>query len=222
MPSKKSSHRAIDAIIFDLGKVIVDYDHGLMCSRLARADRLDPELVRAAIFDSGLEDRFDRGAVSPEDFYRLLVQSTGLTISLQQTRTIWTTIFTPIAGTMEIIRSLPGYRLFCLSNTNRWHFDYCRNTYAVMDLFEGCILSCEVGARKPEPEIFQAALERAQVPPQRCLFIDDVELFVRGARSMGLHGIRFSTPDHLQQQLRELGISVPEVSPGPGHKNATL
>ena len=86
----------------------------------------------------------------------------------------------------------PDYQLGLLSNA--WvnarpllsrHFDF-------INVFDVCVFSCEVGMRKPDPAIFKMMLEKMGVEAKNTIFIDDIPSNVEGAKSVGLHAIRFT------------------------------
>jgi len=199
----------ITAVFFDLGKVILDFDHHAICRRLAPYGGLRPAQVYENIFLSGLEARFDRGELSPEAFFKEAVSSAGLDIGLDQFRTIWTNIFALQDGIDRLIQRLAGrYELLCISNTNVWQFEFCRRNFPVLSYFKKFILSYEVGQRKPHPDIYKAALDSIQAPPQQCVYIDDIAEFAEAARQLGMHAIQFISVESTLQQLRRAGIDV--------------
>ncbi|MCP4716638.1 MAG: HAD family phosphatase [Deltaproteobacteria bacterium] len=198
---------SIQTIIFDLGKVIVDFDHMAICRRLAQFCQHTPENIHTSIFASGLEADFDCGLISPEKFFGTAADNLTLTLDIERFKNAWNTIFTLNRGTEQIIRQLkPRYRLLCLSNTNLWQFEYCRQQYPVLKLFNEFILSYEVGQRKPEPEIYHQALQTAEAPAESCLYIDDIREYVDTAQRLGLQARRFTSAATLADDLRALNI----------------
>lgn len=193
-------------IIFDLGKVIVDFDHMSVCERLAIRCDHTPEAIYEQIFTSGLESRFDCGLISPEVFYRQAVQRLSLDMPRDTFQEIWNTIFSLQEGIEALITRLGAYRLVCLSNTNPWHFEHCRALFPVLERFDVFALSYQVGVRKPHPLIFREALQRAGAQPHQCLFIDDVAEFVDAARTCGIDGIVFLSVPRTVQELTRRGI----------------
>jgi glucose-1-phosphatase len=202
VPEKASS--GIQVIIFDLGKVIVDFDHHAICRRLARHCRFTPEEIYRRIFASKLEARFDEGRISPEEFHAEAARRLGMQLNITAFKRIWTRIFTVKPGIAALIRRLKkDYRLLCLSNTNCWHFAYCRRKYPVLDQFDSFILSYAVGARKPRRRIFMEALKAACALPEQCCYIDDVPEYVQKAMEMGMHGILFTSAEQLKHDLQQ-------------------
>jgi putative hydrolase of the HAD superfamily len=84
-----------------------------------------------------------------------------------------------------------GVRTCLLSNS--WGSDWYDRT-DFPDLFDGVVISCEVGMRKPEPEIFRHAAELIGLPPAACVFVDDVEANITAAEACGMTGVHHSDP----------------------------
>lgn len=196
----------VSTVIFDLGQVIVTFDHMDLCRRASECSPHPPEEVFERMFGSGLVFRFETGALSPEDFYREASTLLGMHITLERFKLLWNAIFTLNIETAAIIERLAHVKRVLLSNTNCWHFEYCRAHYPVLGRFDACVLSCEVGACKPERAIFDAALARAETPAQQCLFIDDIELYTETARNMGIRSHTFTSAGRLETFLSGLGL----------------
>ena len=82
-----------------------------------------------------------------------------------------------------------------------------RNTYGhLLRHFDHLVLSHEVRAMKPRPEIFQTAVQRAGCRPEECFYTDDIPAYVEGARRMGIDGVVFESRTQLEEAMRERGI----------------
>jgi putative hydrolase of the HAD superfamily len=195
--------RDIRVIIFDLGKVIVDFNHQAICKRLAGHCSLAPEEIYEQLFESKLEAQFDEGRITPEQFYAAVTRKLGCNLSITSLKKIWNHIFTINPGIAALLLSLKKkYRLLCLSNTNVWHFEYCRKKFPVLRQFDAFILSYRVGVRKPRRKIFQEALRSAGTQAQQCIYIDDVPEYVRAAQALGMHGLHFTSAGQLNHDLK--------------------
>jgi glucose-1-phosphatase len=195
--------RDIRVIIFDLGKVIVDFDHRAICKCLAGYCRVTPNEIYKQLFGSKLEARFDEGRITPEQFYNEVTGTIRCNLDIVSLKKIWNNIFTINAGISALLRSLKKkYRLLCLSNTNIWHFEYCRETFPVLRQFDDFILSYAVGARKPRSRIYREALKAAGTLPRHCLYIDDIAEYVQKAQALGMHGIQFISVEQLSVEIK--------------------
>lgn len=196
-------------IIFDLGKVILDFDHRTITGRLAERSTVPAERIREMIFGGNRERLYDRGKVSSRDFYREVVKFLGIAMPFEEFRDIWTRIFTANETVCGLIRALKKrYKLILLSNTNEMHFDYVFDMFAILRVFDDYVLSYRVGERKPHPRIYMTALQKADCPAGACIYIDDMEEYVWAARRLGMEAIVFKDAQQLQSELKALNIVV--------------
>jgi len=198
----------IDVILFDLGNVILPFNHRQIGEKLSRFSQeegpQDPGKIFAYLFDrqNGSVNLYERGKFSSFEFFDSLRKHFHLSLSFEEFIPIWNEIFTEDQEVSEIIRSLKGKkRLGLVSNTNPLHFNYALSKFPILQTFDKWILSHEVGFKKPAPEIFLKALEWASVEPGRILFIDDIERHVEAAISLGIRGIHFVSAVQLKEEL---------------------
>ena len=115
-------------------------------------------------------------------------------------------IFTPIASTVSLIRALSrSYRLGLLSNTNEWHFERHIRTVEVFPLFDAVTLARRTGIRMIDL-INKDLLRKIDLPPEECVFVDDLEENVAGARRVKIHAIRYRGHEDLVSSLAALGV----------------
>ncbi|MDI6762387.1 MAG: HAD family phosphatase [Thermodesulfobacteriota bacterium] len=199
---------SIEIILFDLGNVILPFNHYQIAEKLSRftknADFQDPEMIFSYLFnfENGAINGYEVGKVSSLDFFQSLKEHLQLTLSFEEFIPIWDDIFWENLEVSRIIRSLKGKkRLGLLSNTNPLHFDYILLKFPVVQIFDKWILSHEVGFKKPALEIFQSAIEWASVEPEKILFIDDMKTHIEVATSLGMRGIHFISCQDLKDNL---------------------
>ena len=94
-------------------------------------------------------------------------------------------------------------RLALLSNTDPLHSAHLESHFAFMKHFPVRVYSCRVGASKPSPAIYAAALDTLGLPPSEALYIDDIAEYAAAAQGLGLDAIRFESPTQLLAQLSE-------------------
>jgi len=200
----------IRGVIFDFGNVICSFDVEIFLAKLHEWSGLDVETLRDRIYGSRLHSRYERGEISSERFYREISRLTGARVSAEEFAEGFSDIFTPLESTHGLIRALKGtYRLGLLSNTNEWHFLRHIRKVPVFPLFDAVTLSFEVGALKPEPEIYLDALRKLSLPPEACVFIDDIGKYAEGAAALGIRGIRYTGHAELLRELSGLGVVPP-------------
>jgi putative hydrolase of the HAD superfamily len=193
-------------IIFDLGKVIVDFDHMTFCRNASHHCQASPAAVYDKIFQSGLERLFDDGTLSGEAFFKAACAGLGMRADIGLFASLWSNIFTLNSGIEYLLSEVKKrFRIICLSNTNPWHFSWCRQHFKILESFDSFTLSYEEGCCKPDLEIYRRALARCQAPPSRCLYIDDIAANVDAARMLGMQGIEFVSVHKLEKELIDRG-----------------
>lgn len=195
------------AIIFDLGKVLVPFDFMLGYRALEeRCPHPIPE-IRRRIAATGLVEKLEKGLIDPRDFVARLSQALDLAVDYDSFCQIWGCIFQGQLIPDDLLASLAErYRLLMLSNTNEMHFQSIREKYTLVRHFHDLVLSFEVHAMKPEPEIFRAVIERAGCRPEECFYTDDIAEFVAAARQQGIDAVQFESREQIEREMNARGI----------------
>jgi glucose-1-phosphatase len=194
----------IDALILDLGNVLVFHDNERLFKEMARAFDSEREAMRQRL-DGGLWDRVNRGQLPGDALRQELVARLGHDLSPEDWFTLWNCHFTVNDEMiLEVERLVGRIRLVLLSNTHDQHIEFLRPKLPLLQRFDGLILSYEVGHVKPEPQIYERAIELAGVSPERIAFFDDVEGYAEAATRLGLRGRVFTTAGVFREQLKAL------------------
>lgn len=177
----------IDTILFDFGNVFID---------------LQPEQTRDAFAALGVEtipdaftplnQQFEIGQLTEDEYLRALAAYTrGATP--EQVRRAWNTLLGPLPShRIDFLQALrTDFRLFLLSNTDSLHISHFSAAWAddarlFFDSFDRLYLSYEMGLRKPDPAYFLHVLERENLRPEQCLFVDDRADNIEAAASLGI------------------------------------
>ena len=216
----RGSNGSVEAFLFDLGNVLVRFNHMAAVQKIAAKTKVTPEELFRFIFDSPLVVAHDEGKISTKRFYEGLKEAVGLLTSYDEFLEVWNNIFTLDSEMSSLVGRLASrYPCYLISNTNRPHFEYCRERYPVLDELHGWILSYEVGVLKPDPKIYHRALELARVPPSQILYIDDREDLVEAGRGMGFQVHRFTGMEPLLEDLKARGFKS-EIASGFGFNTA--
>ncbi|HJV38729.1 MAG TPA: HAD family phosphatase [Geothrix sp.] len=207
MPLAPPAPSAIQAVIFDFGQVVCTFDNRRMYRALSALCGLSEEDLGRRVARSDLPRAYETGEISSQAFLAGLSVVCGFAFPEADFIRAFTDIFTPIPSTFDLIRRLkPRYRLGLLSNTSPWHAEHGIRTTGVFPLFEAVTFSYDVGAMKPDPRIYQDIVAKLGLPPEACVFIDDLPGNVEGARATGMRGITYPGPAGLLAALRELGV----------------
>lgn len=173
---------------------------------------LAPEEVRARLVADGLVREFECGRMDSRQFHRRVAQLLDSDVDFDEFREIWFSIFLPETLVPDtLLEQLHRrYRMVLLSNTNPLHFELIRERYPILRHFDVFVLSYEAGAMKPEPRIYEAAVNAAGCAPQECFFTDDIPEYVEAARKMGIDAVLFEGAEKLEQDLRARGVLPPQ------------
>jgi len=198
-------------VIFDLGGVLLTFDHMDICRDLSAVSGLAPEEIYRRVFASGLEKRYDLGRVTTEEFYTEGLSILGITpedLSREDFERVWADIF---SENNDVTRLLPEIKkragLFLLSNTNELHYGMAERRFSFLrGTFDEVFLSFRLGLRKPEPEVFEAVLDRTGLAPSELFYVDDDPGHVASARTLGIDSHVYTSPAKLAEALTNRGL----------------
>lgn len=184
----------VKALLFDLGRVVIDIDPARVFSYWARCGGPDAStLARRFVIDEAYRAN-ERGETDMATYFAHLRRSLGLgNLSEHELLDGWNQTFIgPVAGIEDLLDGLVGaLPMHALSNTNAAHGHYMRqHMAALLARFDDVHLSHELGARKPEPDAFARVVRKIGQPAGNILFFDDLPENVEAARRAGLQTIR--------------------------------
>lgn len=186
-------------IIFDLGKVLIDYDLSRISTKFHSLTKLKSIYSRDYIhnllfnYEDGLTNLYDKGMVTDEEFFTLIKDKFQLELNYNDFIPIWNNIFYEMPEMKDTVSKLKNsYPLYILSNVNSLHFNYIKDRFDILDLIDEMILSYQVKTRKPEKEIYDIAVKKSGFSPSEILFIDDREINIDSARKLGMKGFVFN------------------------------
>lgn len=209
MASPALAPGAADALLFDLGRVVIDIDFGKVLARWASHAGCTAADLQKPFSQSETFRRHETGHASDAEFFEALRATLGIAISDEQLLEGWNTIF---AGEMPGINALLARAskrlpLYAFSNTNQPHVAHFSKPYAdVLGHFRKVFLSCAIGLRKPDAEAYDHVVKEIGVPAGRIVFFDDLAENIEGARRQGLIGVHVTSPDDVAHALAALGI----------------
>jgi FMN phosphatase YigB (HAD superfamily) len=193
----------IKNIVFDLGNVLISF---------RPSDYLERKKYPREIRETILEDIFrgpewhllDSGDIVIVEAINMIAKRSSL--KREEIAFIFnkrTDIMFPLELNTRLLPELKkqGYRLFYLSNFPVDIFDEVKNDYYFFRHFEGGIISSEVKCSKPDIKIFRIFLERYNLSAKECLYIDDIEINVEAAVSVGMNGFATSGSDDISSAL---------------------
>ena len=196
---------SIRAVFFDLGGVIVRTEFQAPRQQLADRLGMDYEDLNKLVFDSDSGYKATMGEISSDEHWASVIQRLKRPASeLSAIRDEFFAGDIVDRTLLDYLRSLRGkYKTGLISNAWGDLRDYIVKE-KFDDAFDKMIISAEVGAAKPEPKIFQIALEQLGVRPKEAVFVDDFLINIEGCEKVGIKGIHFKDPGSALQQLKKL------------------
>lgn len=195
-----------DAIIFDLGGVVLNIDYQKTISAFQQLGLAEFDGMYGKMHQSGLFDQLETGKIAPDEFLETLLQQLpGAT--LEQVHAAWNAMLLdfPPARMELLARIRQGRRTYLLSNTNAIHLrEFTASLHAqtgygsLHDLFDKVFLSHQIGLRKPHVEVFHYVMKEEGLDPEKTLFIDDSPQHVEGAKKAGLHAYHLQFPETIE------------------------
>lgn len=193
----------IDAVFFDLGKVLVDFDLARAIEGARARTHLSISEIRARVVSTRIYE-FEKGQISIEEFFGSLAEDLEFQGSVQELRALFDDIFSEMPHNVAAARALAGQvRLGLISNTNASHIAFVEHNFDFFPLFECRVYSHEVQLRKPDPAIYLHALEKMGVSAERSIFIDDLADNVRGAEACGMQAIHLPPGTSLAEEVQK-------------------
>lgn len=199
----------IKNIILDVGKVLVEWEPDVAFEKLgfdeetsrivAQATVLSPdwnELDRSALSDAALLAKFIGNAPEYEQEIRKVWENIGLPIYQYEYSRSW-------------IQNMKanGYRVYILSNYSRWTYENTTEALSFLEDVDGAVFSFQVQQIKPEPGIYRSLLDKYDLKPEECVFLDDRQENLDAAAAQGIAGIRFTTYEAAVCALEEYGVN---------------
>jgi 2-haloacid dehalogenase len=195
--------------VFDLGGVLIDWNPRYLYRKLFDGDDAAMELFLANICTSNWNAQQDAGRTLAEGCAILKreypAQAKFIDAWLERYDEM---LAGPIHGTVDLLNELRtrGVPIYALSNWSAETFPAALKRFEFLRWFRGTLLSGNVRLLKPDPRIFKLFFETHGVDPGQAVYIDDLPANVDAARTLGMHGIRFTDPAALRGELVKVGL----------------
>jgi len=184
----------IKAVIFDCFGVLIGDGLEIVCQELETTDPASREFITETIHLS------NRGLIESEESTRRIIERLG--VSLEEWRAQVSQGEVRNEDALALVRSLRGpYKTALLSNIGKGSLKRRFSDSELDELFDVVVPSAEVGMMKPDPEIYTYTAELLGVLPQECIFLDDREGYVEGAKQVGMQVILFRSAAQARQEL---------------------
>jgi FMN phosphatase YigB (HAD superfamily) len=196
------------AIIFDLGKVLVDFDYTIAAQKIAARSTNAPVDLHGFLGSSPLLVQYECGQLTRQRFYDAVCDVIGFQGDLAEFGSYFADIFTAMPGTIALHAELRqrGFRTFIFSNTNDLAIEHVRRNFPFFKNFDGYIFSYEVGELKPQPKIYEAMETMTGRRGADLIYLDDRAENIAAGRVRGWRAILHESPEKTRQALTNLGV----------------
>ena len=200
---------SIDAVVFDLGGVLIDWNPRYLYRKLFHGDEAAMEKFLSGVITQEWNERQDAGRSFSEGVAELQARYPHNSDLIEAYKSRWEEMLGGVFD--ESIAVLDGLRrreirLYGLTNWSKEKFPIARERYEFLGWFSGIVVSGEEGVTKPDPAIFNILLERYSLEARNTLFIDDNPLNTEIASGLGFHTHYFQTPEGLRQAISDHGL----------------
>jgi 2-haloacid dehalogenase len=196
-------------VIFDLGGVLIDWNPRYLYRKLFDGDEAAMERFLGEICTNEWNLQQDAGRPFADACALLVERHPEQRDLIEAFHGRWIEMIGgPIDGTVEILTELKAKDtpLYALTNWSAETFPLAKARYDFLHWFQGTVVSGEEKLVKPDPRIYRLLLERYGIEPAASVYIDDNRRNAEVASELGLHGIHFTGPEALREDLRRLGL----------------
>ena len=197
-------------IVFDMGNVLIVFDPQYFMDVAGITDEEDRSIINRELFHNVEWAQMDLGVLTEETAREPVLKRVPERLKEPVTYLLnhWWEKRACVPGMEKLLAELKaaGYRIYLLSNASKAQHQYWP-TFDMSRLFDGKLISCDLGIVKPNPEIYRIFTDRFQLKPDECLFVDDLTANVAAAISCGWKGIVFQgNADDLKERMLREGI----------------
>ena len=195
-------------VVFDLGGVLIDWNPRYLYRKLI-ADEATMEDFLARVCTQDWNERQDAGRPFAEGVALLQARHPDKASLIAAYFERWPEMLGgAIPGTVDLLGRLRdrGTPLYALTNWSAETFPHARERFDFLNIFQGIVVSGEVGTLKPERDFFQILFDRHGIVPDEAVFIDDAPKNVAGARAAGMRAVHFTGPEALERELARMGL----------------
>src|ERR1044072_8966312 len=187
----------LSVLVFDLGKVLVDFDYSIAAKRIAPLCKPGADAAKFFSEHAALLASYELGKFTTQQFFDQIKAVSGFSGTQAEFNAFFADIFTPIQEMIDLQAELKKTRLphYIFSNTNDLAVDHIRKRFPFFSDFDGYVLSYEHGAMKPSAKLYEIVERMSGRRGGEILYIDDRPENVEAGVARGWQGILHESPD---------------------------
>ena len=195
-------------VVFDLGKVLVDFDYGIAARRIAARGTMTLPQIAEYIKQAPLFLHYESGAITTQQFYTEICRVSGFRGDLAEFSLCFADIFFPIEPMIHLHSALRrrGLRTYAFSNTNELAIDHIGRNFPFYGDFDGYILSYQHGAMKPDAKLYEVVERESGRCGAEILYLDDRPENIAAGAARGWQVILQESPEKSRTAIQQLGL----------------
>jgi HAD superfamily hydrolase (TIGR01509 family) len=196
-------------LVFDLGKVLVDFDYSIAARRIARLCSTSADPLTFFTQHASLLTSYELGNFTTQEFFNRIKAASGFSGTQAEFNSFFADIFTPIQPMIDLHGELRKARLpaYIFSNTNDLAVEHIRKKFPFFSNFDGYVLSYEHGAMKPSARLYEIVERSTGRKGGEIIYIDDRPENVEAGVARGWNGILHEAPESTRAALQKLGLA---------------
>jgi HAD superfamily hydrolase (TIGR01509 family) len=200
----------ISTVLFDLGKVLVEFDPDDIVRNFSRVVGMEPEEIHDIAL-AHLRAEFELGLIGPSKFRDSISMALNCEFSEEEFASLWSDIFTANEPMMAFFHQVRRtHRTYILSNTNAYHMDWILAKWPELAESDGMALSYELHVAKPDPAFYEAVIDMFELTPSHCLYIDDALENSKAGHAAGFHTVLYEDPETTLPKVKAM-LAVPKA-----------
>jgi HAD superfamily hydrolase (TIGR01509 family) len=200
----------LPTVVFDLGRVLLDFDYSIAAHRIAEKSRSGVDEARFFIDQSPLLHRYETGLVTTQEFFAEICRLSGFSGTADEFAEFFSDIFAPIQPMIQLQAELrqAGIRTYIFSNTNDLAICHIRERFPFFNQFDGYILSYEHRSMKPDAKLYEIVERETRSSGREIIYLDDRLENVEAGRNRDWQAILHESPEKSRTALKQLGLPV--------------
>ena len=197
-------------VVFDLGKVLVDFDYSIASRRILARSRLNDRELQHLLCTSPPLRQYETGLINTAQFHEGVCIVSGYDGGLEEFGAAFADIFSEIGPMIALHATLraAGIPTWIFSNTNELAERHIRSRFPFFFNFDGYVLSCEHGAMKPDPRIYEVVERHTGHSGADILYLDDREENIAAGLARGWRAVLHETPEKTRSLVKNLGLPI--------------
>jgi len=198
----------VKAVVFDLGKVLVDFDYRIAGRKIAARAKMESADLGRFLVHLPRIVRYETGLLTSEQFFQEVRAASGFLGDMEEFASLFADIFTPIEPMVHLQSELRrlGFPTYILSNTNELAIRFIRRKFPFFQNFDGYVLSYEHGSMKPEAKLYEVVESQSGCRGAEILYLDDLPENVRAGAARGWQTILQESAEKTRAAIQKLGL----------------